>query len=134
MVALRDSAGKQEAGNAEKPDLGIVTGRSSGDGNVPHGALLIELAEAVARWQWDEVARLRGECGARLGADETSDAILVAAGFNGITRVADAIGIRLDQRTEDASNDFRAEIGIDAFAPEQKWSASTGTIAEDVAG
>ena len=133
MVALRDSAKKENAAGAGRPDLGVVTGHSSGDGNVPHGALLIELAEAVARWQWDEVARLRGECEAKLGADETSDAILVAAGFNGITRVADAIGIRLDQRTEDASNDFRAAIGIDAFAPEQKWSASAGAIAEDAA-
>ena len=100
----------------------MVTKRSSGDGNVPHGELLIDLAEAVARWQWDDVAELRATAVARLGADETSDAILVAAGFNGITRVADAIGIRLDQRTEDASVDLRAEIGIDAFAPAQKWA------------
>lgn len=73
--------------------------------------------------RWDEVAALREEGRERLGAQETSDAILVAAGFNGITRVADAIGIRLDQRTEDASADFRDSLGISAFAPAEKWRA-----------
>ena len=57
------------------------------------------------------------------GEQATSDAILVASGFNGITRVADAIGIRLDARTADASVQLRAEIGIDAFAPVEKWLA-----------
>ena len=78
---------------------------------------------AVARWQWDAVADLRREGIERLGAQETSDAILVAAGFNGITRVADATGIRLDAHTAAASTDLRPQIGIDAFAPESKWSA-----------
>lgn len=103
--------------------MGIVTGQSEGDGGVPHGAFLLALAEAVARWQWDAVADLRQEGIERLGAQETSDAILVAAGFNGITRVADATGIHLDAHTAAASTDIRPQIGIDAFAPESKWSS-----------
>ena len=95
MVLLRESSKK----SGEAADLGIVTGRSDGDGGVPHGAFLLALAEAVARWQWDAVADLRREGIERLGAQETSDAILVAAGFNGITRVADATGIHLDAHT-----------------------------------
>jgi len=116
-VALRASA--LEDGQAA--DLNVATGRAGGDGNVENGAFLIALAESVARWRWDEVAALRNEGRARLGAQQTSDAILVASGFNGITRVADAIGIRLDQRTEDASEDFRDSVGISAFAPVEKW-------------
>ena len=58
-----------------------------------------------------------------IGPEATRDAILVAAGFNGITRVADAIGIRLDSRTANASVGLRATIGIDAFAPAEKWIA-----------
>ena len=118
-MALRASA--LETGNPA--DLEVATGRAGGDGNVENGAFLVALAEAVARWRWDEVAALREEGVARLGAQETSDAILVASGFNGITRVADAIGIRLDQRTEDASADFRDSVGISAFAPAEKWQA-----------
>ena len=116
MVALRESSTK----SGQAADLGVVTGRSEGDGGVPHGAFLLDLAGAVARWQWDAVAELREEGKALLGAQETSDAILVAAGFNGITRVADAIGIRLDARTDEASVDLRPQIGIDAFAPGQQ--------------
>lgn len=118
-MALRASA--LEGG--QPADLNVATGRATGDGNVPHGAFLVALAEAVARWRWDEVEALREEGRGLLGAKETRDAILVAAGFNGITRVADAIGIRLDQRTEDASADFRDSVGISAFAPVEKWQA-----------
>ena len=103
--------------------MGLVAGNAIGDGNVPQGALLAALAEAVALWRWDEVAELRRECQTRMSAEETSDAILVAAGFNGITRVADAIGIRLDQHTEAASVGLRRSAGIDDFAPLAKWRA-----------
>ncbi len=116
-MALRAST--VEAG--QPADLNIATGRVGGDGNVPNGAFLVALAEAVATWRWDEAEALRKDGLARLGAQQTSDAILVAAGFNGITRVADAIGIRLDQRTEGASQDFRDSVGISAFAPVAKW-------------
>lgn len=109
--------------DSQAADLKVATGRADGDGNVENGALLVALAEAVARWRWDEVAALREEGGTRLGTQETSDVILVASGFNGITRVADAIGIRLDQRTENASADFRDSVGISAFAPAEKWQA-----------
>ena len=116
-MALRESSTK----SGQTADLHIVNGSVDGDGHVPHGALLAALAEAVARWRWADVAALRQQGIERLGAEQTCDAILVAAGFNGITRVADAIGIRLDQWTADASVALRAEVGIDAFAPAQKW-------------
>ena len=119
-MALRESSTK----SGQTADLQIVAGGVGGDGNVPHGALLADLAEAVARWRWPEVAELREAGCVQLGAEQTRDAILVAAGFNGITRVADAIGIRLDQWTADASVALRADVGIDAFAPAQKWDAS----------
>ena len=118
-MLLRESS--EKAGQAA--DLNVVTGRVSGDGHVPNGTYLLALAEAVARWQWDDVERLRALGIDQIGPQETSDAILVAAGFNGITRVADAIGIRLDARTANVSVDFRAETGIDDFAPDEKWVA-----------
>ena len=104
-------------------DLDVVTGRRDGDAGVPHGAYLVDLANAVAGWRWDEAAALRQRGIKLIGSEATKDAILVAAGFNGITRVADAIGIRLDARTANASVGLRAKIGIDAFAPAEKWTA-----------
>lgn len=118
-MALRESV----QANDRESDLDVVTGRREGDAGVPHGAFLVDLADAVARWHWDDVATLRQRGIELIGPEATSDAILVAAGFNGITRVADAIGIRLDARTANASRGLRAKIGIDAFAPAEKWTA-----------
>ena len=116
-MALRESSTK----SGQTADLQIVAGSVAGDGHVPHGALLADLAEAVARWRWAEAAELREAACAQLGAEQTHDAILVAAGFNGITRVADAIGIRLVARTAEASVALRQATGIDAFAHAGKW-------------
>ena len=118
-MALRASV--LESGDAA--NLRVAMGSAAGDGNVLHGAYLADLAAAVARWHWDEAAELAARGVAMMGAEAVSDAVLVASGFNGITRVADAIGIRLDQHTSKASADFRAEIGIDAFAPTAKWQS-----------
>ena len=116
-MSLRESA--KETG--QEADLNLVTGSISGRAGVPHAGLLIELAEAVAGWRWNEVAILRSRGCQELGPDATSDAILVASGFNGITRVADAIGIRLDPHTAEASVALRENLGLNAFAPAEKW-------------
>ena len=118
-MALRESVQADD----KEDGLDVVTGRSTGDAGVPHGDFLIDMADAVARWHWDDVAALRHRGIDTVGPDATRDAIRVAAGFNGITRVADAIGIRLDSRTANASAGLRAKIGIDAFAPKEKWIA-----------
>ncbi len=44
------------------------------------------------------------------------DCLVVASAFNGITRVADATGIPLDENTEATTADMRAAVGLDAFA------------------
>ncbi len=99
----------------------MVTGSISDRAGVPHAGLLVELAEAVAGWRWKEAAALRNRGCRELGPQATSDAILVASGFNGITRVADAIGIRLDPHTAEASVALRENLGLNAFAPPGKW-------------
>ena len=119
-MALRESA--KHAG--QDADLRLVTGLVDGDGGVEHGDFLVRMAEAVARWQWNDVARLREESVALMGEQPISDAILVASGFNGITRVADATGIRLDKITESTTADLRSLTKIDDFAPAEKGSGS----------
>lgn len=116
-MSLRESA----KSSGQEADLSVVTGSLSDRAGVPHAGLLIELAEAVAGWRWKEVAVLRSRACQELGTDATSDAILVASGFNGITRVADAIGIRLDPHTAEASVALREDLGLNAFAPPEKW-------------
>ena len=115
-MSLRESA----KSSGQEADLKIVTGSTS-DSGVPYGELLVELSDAVAGWRWGEVAVLRTRACQELGPDATSDAILVASGFNGITRVADAIGIRLDPHTAETSVALREDLGLNAFAPPEKW-------------
>ena len=50
-----------------------------------------------------------------MGADQCVDALVVAAAFNGITRVADATGIPLDHNTDDATAAMREATGIERF-------------------
>ena len=106
-------------------ELGVVTGQVSGDGGVPDGDLLIPLAEALPRRDWDGVAHWRDAIAERLGSQQAIDAIAVASMFNGITRVADATGIPLDDSTEGLTGELRASTGIDTFAPAEKWDSAT---------
>ena len=99
----------------------MVTGSTS-DGGVPHGELLVELSAAVAGWRWNEVAALRNRGCQDLGPEATSDAILVASGFNGIH----------PRRRRDRHSPGSAHCGgftwrcarisaLNAFAPPEKW-------------
>ena len=59
---------------------------------------------------------LREQAKQTLGAQQVTDAVVVAAAFNGITRVADATGIPLDSHTADATQQLREETGIQRFS------------------
>ncbi len=55
-----------------------------------------------------------------LGAQVAIDAVTVAAGFNGITRVADATGIPLDESTAERTAAMRETTGIERFNYNEK--------------
>ncbi len=100
-------------------DLGAVTRRTAGDAGVAHGALLLQLAEALPQADAQAMTRVRSQLRGALGDQGAVDAIAVAAMFNGITRVADATGIPLDDSTNELTAQMRAELGIDAFERRQ---------------
>src|SRR4051794_5835640 len=95
-------------------DVGAVmdTARASG---LDRGATLAALVEACIARRWDELGALCGAAEAAIGLDAVRDALIVAAGFNGITRIADATGIPLDPSTAAATQALCREIGIDRF-------------------
>ena len=47
------------------------------------------------------------------------DAAAVIAGFNGIVRIADAMGIPLEPAKAEQSAEWRGELGIDRYAREK---------------
>jgi hypothetical protein len=99
----------------ENYDLALLTG-GKGDGNVPHGALLVSFAEAVLGTDDARLSAVRSEIRAKLGHAALVDAAAIAATFNAIDRVADATGIPIEDAKAAATADFRAALGINAFA------------------
>jgi hypothetical protein len=80
-------------------DVRIATGEAADkDGGVPNGEILRRYAEAILDRSQD-VAKARAACIERLGDDATVQAASIVASFDGINRVADATGIRLDPET-----------------------------------
>jgi hypothetical protein len=99
----------------ENYDLALLTG-VKGDGNVPYGALLVSFAEAVLGNDDARLAAIRAEIRGKLGDAALVDAAAIAATFNAIDRVADSTGIPIEDAKAATTADFRAALGINAFA------------------
>ena len=84
--------------------------------------LLVAIAEAVFSGDPVDLAHVRAEALPRIGAEKLVDAIGIASGFNGITKVANATGIPLDARTEEVTGDMRQKTGIDDYSENHKSS------------
>tara|TARA_B100001750_G_C15429595_1_gene557455 strand:- start:531 stop:899 length:369 start_codon:yes stop_codon:yes gene_type:complete len=92
--------------------LDAINGSTGGDGGVMHGRLLVRLVEAM--WEGDP-GLLTAVCDdllAAAGADVLVDAVAVSANFHMMTRVADGTGTPLDPGTDEASEGFRHQIGV----------------------
>jgi len=109
-LRLRASALQEDT----EVNLNAVTDDSL-DVGVPHSDLLRELTETTIRREWEALTEVREKAVSAMGLQETTDALTVAAAFNGITRVADSTGIPLDDATDAVTADMREETGIQEF-------------------
>ena len=100
----------------EEYDLTAVLGSTAEGDGVPHGALLVEFAEAVLDGGDARLSKARAALLDTLGSNALVDAAAVVGFFNAIDRVADATGIPLDPERVPQTADFRAALGLDAFA------------------
>ena len=87
-----------------------------GDGNIPHGRLLVEFADAVLGNDDEMLLKIQTEFRAKLGDEALVDAAAIAATFNAIDRVADSTGIPIEDAKAESTADFRDALGINAFA------------------
>jgi hypothetical protein len=99
----------------EDYDLELLTG-AAGDGNIPHGALLVSFAEAVLGRDEAQLSAVRSAIRDRMGAAALVDAAAIVATFNAIDRVADSTGIPIEDGKAAATADVRAALGINSFA------------------
>ncbi len=95
-------------------DLSAVTSDHA-DSGVPHSRWLRLLTEQAIGGDWGNLAISLADATEAIGRQQVVDALSVAAAFNGITRVADATGIPLDDNTAATTTDLRAAIRIDEF-------------------
>ena len=94
----------------------MVLGAAAEGGGVSHGDRLVEFAEAVLADSDEQLLRVRSALRGSLGDAALVDAAAVVGFFNAIDRVADATGIPLDPERVPQTADFRAALGLDAFA------------------
>jgi len=85
------------------------------DPGIVHGDWLRKLSEAAINSDWLGLGEMRASAEAAMGTQEVADALTVAAAFNGITRVADATGIPLDENTAATTQEMRERTGIAEF-------------------
>jgi hypothetical protein len=111
---LRESS----TAKGETYDLSLLTG-AKGDGNIPHGALLVSYAEAVLGTEDRLLAEVRASIRAQMGDAALVDAAAIVATFNAIDRVADATGIPIEDAKAASTADFRVALGINAFAEQR---------------
>lgn len=101
--------------NATEIDLNGVAGDPDAAARgIAHGAELMRFAEAVARRD----ARLPAARQALLDAADPAvlvDAAGVAANFQRMVRIADAIGIPVDNLDSDISREVRSTLDIESF-------------------
>jgi hypothetical protein len=82
---------------------------------VDHAATLIGFADAAVARDPEATRGARERLIATLGEAAMIDAAAVIGGFDGITRVADAIGIPIEPQKAALTADFRAELGLDGM-------------------
>jgi hypothetical protein len=102
----------------EDYDLSLLTG-TKGDGNIPHGALLVGFADAVLGDDDERLKEIQADIRDQIGDAALVDAAAIAATFNAIDRVADATGIPIEDNKAASTADFRAELGINTFAEQR---------------
>ncbi len=115
MLLRRSGAKKNETYN-----LKVVTNADEGEVGVPNETFLLRIAEAVYEGNHEALVAIREEGKETLGEQALVDAIAVACGFNGITKVANATGIPLDETTEKDTVQMRKETKIDDYDDSHK--------------
>ena len=115
------------AAAATSVDLDRIVDREFvGDVGLPHSAELLAFANAVHTGGPD-LDTTRQALRDVVGDDGLVEAAATIAVFNGLVRVADGTGIRLDDGLNAYSSNDRAALGIDAFAGAANSPHLTGT-------
>ena len=83
---------------------------------VPHAVEFVAFADAAISAEATSLNLTRVALVKLVGVEAMIDAAAVIAGFDGITRIADATGIPLEPSKAEQTADLRVSLHIDEFA------------------
>jgi hypothetical protein len=104
----------------ESVDLESLRGGSAGDGGVRQGSLLIRYTEAVMADDPVAIGDKRGELEREIGPAGVVDTAAVITVFNLVDRIADAMGIPVDEVTREVRYEVGEELGMTHLTPEAR--------------
>ena len=87
---------------------------------LPHAAEFVAFADAAISAEARSLNLTRVALVKLVGVEAMIDAAAVIAGFDGITRIADATGIPLEPPKAEQTADLRASLHVDEFTS-AKW-------------
>ena len=94
-------------------DLAVAAGH--GDGNVPHGDLLVAFVDAAMAGERAPILVAQDALAAAAGPDAVAEAAAVFGNFEMMTRIADGTGARLPEAAVNGLADIRERFGLDDF-------------------
>lgn len=101
-------------------DLEMVNGSSASETQgIPYANELANFAEAVAQGDNPTISRTRDELVQVAGDVVMVDAAAVAANFQRMVRIADSMGIPIDEKNVEAGAGIRQELELSRFASAQ---------------
>ena len=95
---------------------GVVEGAENVDERLPAGKELTAFAEAVVDGDPAVLDQARGALLVAVTPAEFVDAAGVVGNFERMVRIADGIGISLDEGFADTTADMREDLGLNSFA------------------
>jgi hypothetical protein len=108
---LRVSAQQTE----REVDIQMINGEESVNPGLEHAKELADFAEAVASFDEDRLAAAREALVTAAGPAVLVDAAGVAANFQRMVRIADSMGIPVDDTENEFQNNIREELDLYRF-------------------
>lgn len=121
------------SGEASGEKVRLEGSLGDGDGGVEHGRELLRFAEAAGRGT-EDLPDSRAVLLDAVGPEAFVEVAATVGIFSGLVRIADSIGIPLDEATRMGTHDFRADLGFDAFGGARNTRSANAAGSEPTEG
>ena len=110
----------RRSGEASEKDYDLAGMLTESPVGVEGEAVFDRLVQLTYEESYDALHQFLFESKQTMSPEKLVDAVAIATAFNGITKVANASGLPLDQATEETTKKLRMSSGINKFADDLK--------------